>query len=194
VDEKLPPPDRSSLDGDSLSIALHQLESIELSNIMIGPELFWPADASKSTPFWPNLVTFTLSYQPATSSGKWLFESDPAWDHEFDVSLSPDSSNSCDRFRIKPNLLIDTLYLAAAKAAQNMPRLSRMMLEAEIEAILPHEFYPEPTHVFEYDATLGKAVWVSSSEFHIADDVRSAWDSVAKSHGHVEICAEVCCT
>jgi len=182
-----------------LSIALHQLsqqlESIELSNIMIGPELFWPEDASKSTstPLWPRLITFDLNYQPATSSGEWLFESDPAWVDKFAEPESPsESAKDCNRFRIIPNQHIDDIYLAAGSAAQNMPRLSRMRLEARIGIDLMHEPYPEPTHAFEYNATLGKATWVSSSEFHIADDVRRAWDIVAKNHGHVEICAEVC--
>jgi hypothetical protein len=183
---------------DSLSIALNQLsqqlESIKLSHIMISSELFWPAGAGKSILFWPNLVAFDLSYEAATSCGKWLFERDPAWNDKCtESSCHFDSPQSCNEFRMLPNKHINDIYLAAAYAAKNMPRLNRMRLEAEIRSSVPHEPNPVPTHIFQYDVTLGKAIWVSSSVFHIAEEVRRAWNTVAKSHGHVEICAEVCC-
>jgi hypothetical protein len=167
------------------------LESIELSKIMIGPELFWPAGASKSNPVWPNLVTFNMSYQPATTSGRWLFERDPAMGDQSDEPLIPDL-NSYDRFRILPNQHINEIYLSAAYAARNMPRLKRMYLEAEIVSVLAYGPLSQPTHVFDYQPSMGMAIWLSSSEFHVTDDVRRAWDAVSKSHGHSEIHANVC--
>lgn len=195
-DEKLTPPKISTPGKDSLSLVLHQLsqqlEKIQLLDIMIGPELFWPADTSTTTPTWSNLTTFDVIYQPATSSGIWLFERDPAWDDTVDdFDFDSDSEELPSRFRTLPNTHLVEFYMAAGHAAQHMPRLKSMRLEAEIERTRLKEPYSEAVHSFEYNAISGRAIWTSSSEFHIGDELRSTWDAVAKSHGHVGVYAEV---
>ncbi|KAK9856692.1 hypothetical protein MYU51_000535 [Penicillium brevicompactum] len=197
-DETLDPPPRSASGKDILSLALHklshQLKSIDLRNIMIGPELFWPAIANQCIPMWPNLTTFVMDYQPATTSGEWLFENDPAWDEKVDEPWSPSETPiSPGRFRTLPNAKLDELYCAAAQAAQRMPRLRCMRLEAGIGRSWIKESFGPPVHTFEYNAIRGQAIWTSSSEYHLAGHVRSAWDAVAKSHGHAEVYSEVCC-
>lgn len=161
---------------------------------MIGPELFWPADTRKTAPYWPNLTTFNLKYQAATSSGTWLFEHDPAWDDKVDdPGSSSDSEELPSRFRTLPNKHLVEFYIAAGHAARHMPRLNSMRLEAGIGRSWVKESIPEPVHSFEYNAISGQAIWTSSSEFHIEDELRSTWDAVAKIHGHVGLYAEVHC-
>ena len=197
-DETLDPPPRSAPGKDILSLALHKLshhlKSITLRSIMIGPELFWPANTNQRISTWPNLTTFVMDYQPATTSGEWLFENDPAWDERVDEPWSPSETPiSPGRFRTLPNAKLDELYCAAAQAAQQMPRLRCMRLEAGIGRSWIKESFTPPVHTFEYNAIRGQAIWTSSSEYHLADHVRRAWDAVAKSHDHAEIYSEVCC-
>lgn len=68
---------------DDLSLALHKfsqstsIEEIELEGpIVISPSLFWPSNP-KTTPFWPNLTSFHVSFNLTTLDGEWYFVRDP---------------------------------------------------------------------------------------------------------------------
>ncbi|KAL9034843.1 MAG: hypothetical protein Q9214_006859 [Letrouitia sp. 1 TL-2023] len=108
---------------DHLSCALHtlslstNLRSLKLSNIVISPDLFWPTSPNTSpTPTqWPNLHTFTITFQITSPSGQWYFTRDPSKppdDDEFagesddpdepwsdDSDSNPDSSAPSDPLR-----------------------------------------------------------------------------------------------
>ncbi|KAL9593251.1 MAG: hypothetical protein Q9219_007630 [cf. Caloplaca sp. 3 TL-2023] len=93
---------------DHLSSALHtlslstNLRSLNLSKVVISPDLFWPTTAkTSSTPTqWPNLHTFTVTFQMTSPSGQWYFtrdQSKPPDDDEFDgESDEPDEPWSDD--------------------------------------------------------------------------------------------------
>ncbi|KAL8782082.1 MAG: hypothetical protein Q9213_005723 [Squamulea squamosa] len=87
---------------DHLSCALHtlslstNLRSIQLFNIVISPDLFWPTstNTSPTPPQWPNLHTFSVTFQMTSPSGQWYFIRDPSKppdDDEFvEESIDPD--------------------------------------------------------------------------------------------------------
>ncbi|CAG8120091.1 unnamed protein product [Penicillium olsonii] len=178
TDEALPY--RSSPGKDSLSRELHgishQLKSLTLYNIMIDPELFWPTDST-----WPILERFTLFYQPAMTSGTWYFDNDP--DDNSHRKTGHEGRSSPTILHIHPNEHLQRLYLYAARAAQCMPRLRWMELEAELgrgRVYYGDEFIE---HRFEYNAWAGEAVWKGTSQWHLKDEVREAWHAAARSHG-----------
>ncbi|KAJ5757708.1 uncharacterized protein N7511_006402 [Penicillium nucicola] len=195
-DQSFPAVKRSEPSADPLSLALHrltqQLETVDLAPIMIGPELFWPA-ATKSIPYWPNLINIRVRFSAATPSGKWLFERDPRWR---DVSPSrypapawfegePPSEKRINPFRTMPNKELNELYIAAGRAAQQMPKLQNMTLWAEIMNFgdgLEEVIEQASDHWFQYTSSSAKATWICTSEFHVAPEVRQVWDAVAKSH------------
>lgn len=191
-DETYPSPKRSAPGTDPLCLALHQLsqqlETLDLYRMMIGPELFWPESANKNPPSWPILRTFYVSYVPATACGRWLFEQDPSWEEVSspvspDSSIEPPSDQRHNRFRRLPNKYLLDLYLAAGLAAQHMPRLTEMDLDAELAG--------GSLHHFTYDADSGTARWSACSEFGVSDKVQEAWDAVAQLHGHAQASLQI---
>lgn len=208
--QNLSPPVRSIPGKDTLSLALNvlsqQLERIELTLIMIAPELFWSPNQT-TQPYWPRITSFELVYTAATPSGQWLFEKDPRWrdvtpnesaygDSSSDDSdaeeVAPQDSNPT-LFRSKPLDILNDLYVAAGHATRQMPQLKSMKLGASIDTDrgLDHVIERLPVHGFEYDRPSGKATWVSTSEFHVTEEMREVWDAVAKSHGHGQVTIEV---
>ncbi|KAJ5119112.1 hypothetical protein N7448_010820 [Penicillium atrosanguineum] len=202
--EKRPALQRSLPGCDSLSLALHnmsqQLVYIELLNIMISPELFW---SPGNTTQWPKLQTFHLSFASATCSGEWLLEKDPRWRTQmvnpFTGEIEPDDVPPPDYmlpdvFRIKPTEAINTLYVAAGQAAQNMPQLKSMKIVSLAFTVeengLEYLFDEMAEHWLNYQRSEGKATWISTSEFHPSNEVRETWNEVAKSHGHREATIE----
>ncbi|KAJ5782331.1 hypothetical protein N7457_004105 [Penicillium paradoxum] len=183
-----PSPQRSKPGNDCLCLALHQLsqqlETLSLDKLMIGPELFWPEDANKSAPYWPNLTNLFMSYTFVSTSGAWFFEQRP--ESEDSPSLgsgSSDISNGLPRWSWLPTKYLDKLYLAAGRAAQHMPRLNGMGLEAK----LPHGLL----HDFVYVANVGSARWSIDSKFDISTEVEDTWNAAARSHGNDQISIEV---
>ncbi|OQD86621.1 hypothetical protein PENANT_c007G10995 [Penicillium antarcticum] len=177
--------------ADSLSLALHrltqQLETVDLTSVMVGPEFFWPACANKTITCWPNLTTIDVRYAPATPSGTWLFERDPKYQGEDD---GPSIENSYPR--TKPNESLNGLYVAAGRAAQQMPRLRTMVLQADMASTstrVQEAFDSIPGHWFQYTSSSARATWICTSEYHVTPEVREVWDAVAKNHGrgHVKI-------
>ncbi|CAG8897572.1 unnamed protein product [Penicillium egyptiacum] len=155
------------------SLALHQmtqqLESVDLSETMIGPELFWPVDANNTTPFWPNLIQITIRYSNAPAS----------WDD----SVEPPDDQQESPFKSK---YLDELSLAAGRAAQHMPRLNSM------EIGIGSSSTPASHYYFTYDAILGEAIWAISSEFYVSKKAQQAWDVAAKRHGTAMPSVVVC--
>ncbi|CRL29363.1 unnamed protein product [Penicillium camemberti] len=153
----------------SMCLALHrltqQLKTVELSQIMIDPEFFWPADANDTTPSWPNLTEIHIGYRVSRSG-----------------SVEPRRGQQQIPSRRQLNKRLDELYLAAGRAAQYMPRLNSM----DIAIVnLPRTWY-----CFGYDATSGTATWTTSSDYRPSNEVREAWDVAARGHGHAEMYAE----
>lgn len=174
-----------------------RLENVYLSQIMIGPEVFWPADANNITPFWPNLLKFSMSYTYTPSSGFNPVRG--TLGSEGDLSPgSPDSYPDATDDSVEPpdnkqqspilrlvSKNLEELYLAAGRAAQHMPRLSSM----DLDVCIFHS--PSTQYYFRYDATLGTATWMRSSDYRVSNEVQEAWDVAAKGHGHGQICTEV---
>ncbi|KAF3027856.1 hypothetical protein E8E15_010180 [Penicillium rubens] len=132
---------------NSRSLALHQmtqrLESVDLTETTIGPDLFWPVDANNITPFWPNLVKLTITY-----SNNF---------HPRPESLDP--TDELLRTALKSKEL-DELSIAAGCAAQNMPRLQSMEMDIMLPGIPIAQYY------FIYIATPGKKSPVSRSKLY----------------------------
>jgi hypothetical protein len=197
-------------------------EKVELKGVMIAPELFWSSDVS-IPPQWPNLTSFELAYSQTTPCGQWLFERDPRLptcfpefspesspepDTEFDDDLDrtedlleflvPVAQNSRRSFfRSKPAHILNYLYLAAGRAAQQMPRLQIMILQAEMDAMidgLENVIPPtnvHPIHWFIYKPAEGWVTWASSGAFRIDRKVLDVWETAAKKHGHSQLEVEV---
>jgi hypothetical protein len=171
---------------NSRSLALHQmtqrLESVDLTETTIGPDLFWPVDANNITPFWPNLVKLTITY-----SNNF---------HPRDDSLDPtdDSLDPTDellRTALKSKEL-DELSIAAGCAAQNMPRLQSMEMDIMLPGIPIAQYY------FIYIATPGKVRWETTSQFYVSKKAQQTWNVAASRHGSslpsVEVCARFTCS
>ncbi|KAJ5496511.1 hypothetical protein N7463_008498 [Penicillium fimorum] len=174
--------------------ALHeltqQLQSVDLSQIIISPELFWPGDASHTTPFWPILTKFAASYRYFPPHGSSPFGESQTVDEYSSPVSSDDSIEQSDELQqsLYPRMLrkyLDELFLAAGRAAQRMPRLNLMEIDIGTLRVPAFEC------CFRYDAILGTATWTTFSEFRLSNEVQEAWDFAAKSHGHAQIRAEV---
>ncbi|CAI7629321.1 unnamed protein product [Penicillium pancosmium] len=192
---------RSVAGNDFLSLTVNalsqQLETNWLLSVSIGPETFWPP-IQKTQPYWPRLSHFELVYTAATQSGQWLFDKDPRWrEHSPDESDdgSSDDYDSApqdhkpDLIRSMPLDTIRDIYIAAGDAARQMPQLKTMELEDSIPGIdgLEDVLGCCPSHGFKYDRPSGAATWISSSEFHVTERMREAWDAAAKAHGHFQV-------
>lgn len=158
--------------------------------------------------------TFQLSYHPATPSGEWLFDRDSRWiepSSPYPYSGSEDSYDSRGddlenttrderrkvHFRSQPLPALEDFYLAAGRAASHMPKLESMILDGDIRMLGPslgHLISDAPRHEFEYNRCSGRATWVSTSAFHVSDELRIIWNAVARSHGHdkAEISVRFC--
>lgn len=206
VRQNISPPIRSVTGKDSLSLALNalsqQLETIRLSSISIGPELFWPPTQTNQ-PYWPRLSHLKLGYKVYTPSGEWLLEKDPRarelLPNDF-AAHTPSSNSDAEEIapqdyiesyltRSKPRDTLDSIYLAAGHAASKMPQMKTMKLKPAVPIIhgLYHILGHYPSHEFNYDRPSGTAAWTGSSEFHITERIHEVWDAVAKSHGHVQV-------
>ncbi|KAJ5233162.1 hypothetical protein N7468_006118 [Penicillium chermesinum] len=171
---------------------------------MIGPEIFSSERNGKQLQ-WPNLTTFKLHYKAATPAGEWLFDRDPRWIQPSPPNSPPypGSDNEWNEeyetpledwrealFRSHPLPALNDLYLAAGRAACHMPKLESMLLEGDVsnDRGLDHVVDDSSVakHEFEYDRSCGRATWVSTSAFHVTDEIREVWNAVARFHGHDE--------
>ncbi|KGO78186.1 hypothetical protein PITC_034010 [Penicillium italicum] len=189
----------SNRDPDSLYLAMHpmtqHLETVHLSEITIGPELFWPADASNTPPFWPKLIEFSISCTHAAINTASHFGGTPRLDEDSspispDVAVEPldDHDQQVTGFRRLLNKRLDELYLAAGRAAQHMPRLNSMIIDVGTFRV------PTSLYLFRYDASSGIASWKTLVQFCVSKEVQTAWDVAAKGHGHGQICTQIIST
>ncbi|RAH64325.1 uncharacterized protein BO66DRAFT_464752 [Aspergillus aculeatinus CBS 121060] len=225
ADGHFPPLRRSEPWADPLSLALNhltqQLVTVELDKIMIGPEFFWPPlhHPYSAPPRWPRLTSLKLVYQAVTPSGQWLFEKDPRCQpysssqredvYECGTREDPRTPAPQDRypdaFRSKPADLLNDLHRAAGQAAQHMPTLKTMFLQAIPQLYPPGmahlhteaatESHPSPAHDtghwFRYDRGRSTATWVSSGKFSLLADTVNTWRQVGALHGHADFHLEV---
>lgn len=174
----------------SMCLALHrlsqQLKTVDLSQLMIDPEFFWPVNANGTTPSWPSLTKVNISCRYA---GNLLYGPLQTFARDSSrVSRHGSVEPRNDQQQILSGRLLskqlDELYLAAGHAAKYMPRLKSMALDISISNPL------ESHHYFGYDATSGKATWTMSSDYRPSNEVREAWDVAARAHGHAQMSAE----
>ncbi|GES63345.1 hypothetical protein ATEIFO6365_0007003200 [Aspergillus terreus] len=203
LNENKIPPRRSEAGKDALCLALHrlshQLVTLELEEITIGPELFWPPGTQKnSPPQWPKLTRLMVTYMSATPSGQWLFERDPRcpiWNQEdeptfeeiaegqFDHYVPAREDYPVDRFRSKPLPLMNEIYKAAGLAAQHMPLLEDMAMAAQIQGTIIEVRQGSAEHLFRYTRETARVKWVGMSEFHPTKEVMDIWKGVGREHG-----------
>lgn len=128
---------------DPLSVALQHLSrrlcTLNINNATISQEIFWPTWSPSLRPGecdeFPYLETMMISLTEVTPSGEWLFTGDPI-DYDEDPSDSDDSEvvikPDGDLYWFRTKLDQDHAehyFLAAARAAQHMPRLKLLTIE-----------------------------------------------------------------
>lgn len=212
MNENSPPVARSQEGEDSLSIALNRFtQRLKINNIMIGPEFFWPPDKFNPRSTVSNsLTSLELQYAVATPAGEWLFEREPrdedededdqhdiysdrdAWIDLYGPSPYPRGPAMEDfperRLRSIPTPNFNEFYLATGRAAQQMPELKVMVLEANV-IMIPTD---RAVHWFRYCRALQKASWVGTSRFRMDEKVKEAWREASRKHGLDELKIEVC--
>ena len=122
-------PNISSHSSDAFSMAVHRLlQSPNLLKVTLGdpnlnrgvrftPELFWPqlqGFEGGQKPFWPCLQSITLMISSVSPDGTWLHI------HEHLVGEFESARLNMDK--------VNPLFMAAARAAQYMPKLLEMKL------------------------------------------------------------------
>ncbi|KKP02323.1 hypothetical protein THAR02_05573 [Trichoderma harzianum] len=184
---------------DRLSKSLHvisqRVTNFGVRRIPVSDEILFPRTipASLAEPRWDRLVYFGLYYQPYDPWGEPLFLPDPDADDSISLDGSEasfwatSSTPSAETERSSLTLDIATpaiqrLYLAAARAALQMPVLKEMELVAELA---PYEYW----HGFRYFVHQGSATatWTSSSGFVPEDEVLQHWHKVPKKNLQLEL-------
>ncbi|KAK9418926.1 hypothetical protein SUNI508_07698 [Seiridium unicorne] len=140
------PPRLYSGDEDShdpLSVAFRRLSrrlhTLTIDNATISPEVFWPVSPSASLPNldecgdFPYLEKVVVRLSEVTPSGEWFFTGHhtPAGEEsgesdDSNIYIKPDTL-SWLRYKLDLSLA-DPYFLAAAHAAQRMPRLKEFYL------------------------------------------------------------------
>ncbi|KAL7945344.1 hypothetical protein V8C42DRAFT_322855 [Trichoderma barbatum] len=197
--EAQPPPDDFREEEDRLSKSLHVLslrvQEFIIRALPVSNEILFPRElpAGMAEPRWDRLVYFCLHYSPIDPSGEFLFLPDPyrsesssEGEASFDsdiLSVSTETS-SLDLDIATP--AIQRFYLAAARAALQMPALKDMELEAE----LGRDKY---WHSFVYyvRGMSAKAIWTSSSGFVPEDEVLEYWHKVPRKYLQTELNVEI---
>ncbi|KAL7906987.1 hypothetical protein GGI35DRAFT_457424 [Trichoderma velutinum] len=175
---------------DRLSKSLHVLsqrvKDFGVRGIPVNDEIIFPRTlpASLAEPRWDRLVYFGLQYQPYDPWGELLFLPDPYADESSSESGASVYSDVPSVSTERSSLILDRatpaiqrLYLAAARAALQMPVLKEMELIAELQL-------GEYWHGFRYFVHEGSATatWSSSSGFVPEDEVLEHWHKVPKKN------------
>ncbi|KAI1409696.1 hypothetical protein F5Y13DRAFT_169281 [Hypoxylon sp. FL1857] len=171
-------PDRHEAKPDELSQSLgmisQRLRHLDLYDVIVSDDLFLQhslAPEVASPAHWARLENFYLYYPPIAPSGKWLFYPDPS---VLDRQKAPTVVDPA----------IQRRYLAAARAALEMPLLVDMLLEAHLEG-------DGDWHKFWYHrntkGNAATAIWTSSSGFVPDDKVLAAWREVPRKHWETEL-------
>ncbi|PYH95602.1 hypothetical protein BO71DRAFT_473675 [Aspergillus ellipticus CBS 707.79] len=163
----------------------HQLKELYLSNVVVGKELLCPPSLSANPhlPSWPKLTNIPVNYAITTPSGEWYFESqstdgDNNTQEEFPAHEEQGDLPS-DVLRASCKLM-NELYVSAARAALDMPRLKLMGLVADYNAVV---------HRFTYSVFSGtaEALWAAEDRFTPEKRVISAWNAIAMRHTDQEL-------
>lgn len=128
---------------DPLSVALQHLSrrlcTLNINNATISQEIFWPTWSpllrlDKCDEF-PYLEKMMVSLTEVTPSGEWLFTGDPiSYDEGYsdsddsEVVIKPDGDLLWFRAKLDRERA-EQYFLAAARAAQHMPRLKLLTIE-----------------------------------------------------------------
>jgi hypothetical protein len=201
--ERLFPPDLTEGNAeDPLSSSLRsfsqQLTHLCLEDIVVGKELFWPSnsndddndDDGSQLPHWSNLTLFYLTYTTTTPSGQWYFERDPNAsededdddddenydsDSMEDYLMPPEEDRFPNLFRTKPSpQLMNDFYVAAGRAAQQMPKLKVMLLDTKSGS--GHSFR------YEVSGSTATAEWSGMTGFEPEERLLQVWREVARRH------------
>ncbi|KAF3015074.1 hypothetical protein E8E14_011322 [Neopestalotiopsis sp. 37M] len=130
---------------DPLSVALRSLSqrlyTLTIDNATVSPEVFWPVSPSSprlpspdEVGDFPHLEKVTVRLNEVTPAGEWFFTGHyaPAGEEagnsdDSDIFIKPDS-HSWFRCKLDPKVA-EPYFLAAARAAQHMPKLKEFFLE-----------------------------------------------------------------
>lgn len=172
---------------DTLSSALcalsQRLKSLDLYEIAITNEIFWPTALPPSvqgSPHWAKLESLSIYYLPILPTGKWLFRPKFRRGMVQGYYISHETSDSSDsEDETAADAALQRFYEAAGRAALEMPVLRDMTLVAKLE--------PESDqwHKFWYHVRGGRtarAIWTSSSGFEPTDKVLDLWKQVPMRH------------
>ncbi|KAL6824532.1 hypothetical protein J3E69DRAFT_336945 [Trichoderma sp. SZMC 28015] len=180
---------------DRLSKSLHvvsqRVTDFGVRRIPVSDEILFPRTipASLAEPRWDRLVYFGLYYQPYDPWGEPLFLPDPDADDSISLDALSVYSDAPSAETERSSLTLDIatpaiqrLYLAAARAALQMPVLKEM----ELVACLDQWDY---WHGFRYFVHQGSATatWTSSSGFVPEDEVLQHWHKVPKKNLQLEL-------
>ncbi|KAL4797995.1 hypothetical protein BDV19DRAFT_386655 [Aspergillus venezuelensis] len=151
-------------------------------------------------PHWPTLTHFSLiNYAASTPSGTWLFTGDtrvPEYVFPRDrgtLYMRPPMNDAPqdvfpDDYRTHPAPVLYRLYIAAGRAAQNIPRLRKMELVAALQVgehskLAAGVLECEARHAFRDERVKGRAFWEGTTAFELEGETRGVWRRVGKGHG-----------
>ncbi|KAF7539529.1 hypothetical protein G7054_g2020 [Neopestalotiopsis clavispora] len=130
---------------DPLSVALRSLSqrlyTLTIDNATVSPEVFWPVSPSSprlpspdEVGEFPHLEKVTVRLNEVTPAGEWFFTGhyapigeESGDSDDSDIFIKPDS-HSWFRCKLDPKVA-EPYFLAAARAAQHMPKLKEFFLE-----------------------------------------------------------------
>nr|AUM60062.1 hypothetical protein [Hypoxylon pulicicidum] len=188
--------------SDSVSCAIRRItqrcKRVFVTGVLGSTELFWPNVNSAPDPYWHSLEFLDIWYHPITPGGKWLFGLDPflhfgsarmqardLYSRPEPVEGRADEDQQACQFRYTAiQQLMDEFYVAAARAAANMPKLKRLAL------VVTHQpswrIDGAPLHHFEFRASKdnhASITWTSSPVFTPSQAVIDAWMRVSCIRG-----------
>ncbi|KAL7793737.1 hypothetical protein V8C37DRAFT_409504 [Trichoderma ceciliae] len=175
-----------------------QLKALRLSNVVIAPEVLYPAasDDDEAASEWPHLERLDVEYAAVTPHGTWLLERNPEDsprdrpspvvdldEHDQDTLRievpAPEDLHEHDFRTVPVATEMDRLYGSAARAARRMPALRRLYLVTFDGAIQwGHKYHG---FMYRYDAIRGIATahWGSLPGYKPAEDVVGLWREMA---------------
>lgn len=176
---------------DPLSVALQHLSrrlfTLNINYATVGPELFRPISSSSLCPGerdeFSYLEKIMVSLTEVTPSGEWLLTGDPTSGDEESSDSSDDSEivikpdNDPPWFRAKLDQdRAEYYFLAAARAAQHMPRLKLLTIEWTLTP-LPCGMYYE---ISEHTGHRAALVFWGSPPPEPSGQVVKAWRRVTE--------------
>ncbi|KAL7916711.1 hypothetical protein GGI35DRAFT_48683 [Trichoderma velutinum] len=176
-----------------------QLKALHLSDLVIAPEVFYPAasDDEEAASEWPHLERLEVHYSAVTPHGTWLLERNPEDSprsrgspvvdlDEFDQdSLAIEVPAPEDlyehSFRTVPVAAeMDRIHRSVARAVRRMPALRELYFVTFDGALQRDPKYHG--FLYRYDAMRGIATahWGSRPGYKPAEDVVGLWREMAE--------------